>query len=844
MIRKALCAAFGLLLSQAALAQTVLLGERLPTSGLTLPPTSAATAEDAAAGVINPAGIGLMRGMQLEYFHDRNEELPSVVGDGLYFADTLFDQLAFGVSLEWIRPTVGVAWPDYRKDRYTLAWSPDPSVSLGVAYDAFSSSDPFLAALSSWDVGATYRPFSFLSLAGSIRDLDTPSLGSFVLPRQYDLAVAVRPFGVHDTLAVDYLFLGEQNAAALGEGPAYGQLGLTAHVGMGPGLSMLLGGALPISRSSGAPGPQPGAIFQVGLAVDTEHVGVVGAVAAPIAPWLPSQGDLTLGLRLSRESFESLPAPGRSYAVIDLEDALSPQTQTLATLLNPSEVDPFEQLIGGLDDAAKDQTLSGVLLRYGALPDVGLGKVEELRAAIERLRGHGKRVAVLLTGGGDHEYFLASAANEIFGIPQADYLLKGMAASEIFFGEGLQKLGVHVDVARVGAYKDAPDALTRNGPSAEQAEVDHELVAGGMRDYVYSVVQGRGVTEAAFRQTLARGISTAVQAKSERLLDDVLYPDEVGKKLGQLWGGPVILVGDYLSREPHRARWGQRPTIALVNVFGLITGGKSSSGGPFSVGKTSGAETIAQAIRTAAGDPQVAAIVVRVDSGGGDGEASELIWREIIRARREKPVVVSFGDVAASGGYYLAVAGDEILAEPDTITGSIGVFAIKPDLSGLLGKLGVHAFEQSETPHAGLLDLTRGWSPEELKIMQAYVDQFYDTFITRVAEGRKLPKAGVDEIGRGRVWTGAQALQRHLIDGLGSLQDAIDHAKARAHIPGIAQVEVEVFGSEAPLLGLGPPQADAGLLGKVLKANPDLAAVAVLPDGKPLAMPERSVTVK
>ncbi len=844
MKRIAIALALSTLCAPAALGQTVQLGERLPTTGLNLPPTSAATSEDAASPVINPAGIGLMRGMQLEYFHDRELGGPSIVGDGVYFADTLFDQLAFGASLEWIRPTAGTSWPAYRKDHWTLAWSPDPSASVGVSYSAFSSDDPFLAALSAWDAGATFRPASFLSLAASVQDFDTPSLGGFVLPRQYDVAVAVRPFGVHDSIALDYLFLGEQDVAALGEGPANGQLGLTAHVGLGPGLSLLFGGALPLSKSTGTPAPLLGPAVQVGLAVDTEHVGAVGAVGAPISPWQPGAGDLTLGVRLSRESFESLPAPGRTYAVIDLEDALAAPPQSLATLLRPAEVDPFEQLLGALDDAARDQTLEGVLLRYGSLPDVGLGKVEELREAVRRLRDHGKRVAVLLLGGGDREYYLASAANQIFGVPQADLLLKGMAANEIFFGEGLEKLGVHVDVVRVGAYKDAPDALTRSSPAPEQVEVDRALVAGGMRDYVAAVAEGRGLKPDAFRRTLARGISTAEQAKAEGLLDAVLYPDEVGKKMAELWGGPAFLVSDYLDRELHEARWGTRPTIALVNVLGLITGGKSSTGGPLGVGRTAGAETVARAIREAREDFSVAAIVVRVDSGGGDGEASELIWREIAEARRQKPVVVSFGDVAASGGYYLAVAGDEILAEPDTITGSIGVFAVKPDFSRLLGKLGVHSYLQAETPHANLLDLTQPWSADEQKVMQDYVDRFYDTFVTRVAEGRKLPKSQVDAMGRGRVWTGAQALERHLVDGIGSLPDAIDHAKARAQLPAGARVRVEVFGAGAPLLDLGAGQADASLIGKILAANPDLAALAALPSGKPLALPDRHLQLR
>lgn len=842
-LRLALLTLLALLPGALARAQTVSLGRRGPTDGLVLPPTSAATVDDAASGVINPAGLGLMRGFQLEYFHDREELSPSVVGDGVYLGGTLFDSIGLGASLEWIRPTGGVDWPAYRKSHWTLAYSPDRSLSFGVAYNAFASEDPLIASLTSWDVGITARPMEFLSLAASVRDLDTPSYGTLTLPRQYDLSLALRPFGPGYTVAVDYLVLGEQELAAEGLGPANGRLGVTAQLQIIRGLALLLGAGIPLSPGaqatpfSQAQATPLGTTVQAGLSLDLDHVGFIGAVGAGSQAIDPSHGALSLGLRLSAESFASPPAPSAQVAIIDLDDALAPPAQTLMSLVSPDETDPYESLLEGLGEAARDPALAAVILRFGDLAGLGLGKIEELRGAIGRLRAHGKKVLTVLEGGGDAEYYLACAADRVFGIPQADYLLKGFSAQQLFFAEGLAKLGARVDVVRVGAYKDAPDALTRNGPSVEQAEVTRSLLQNAMDRYLAAVTQNRGLAPEGFLQTLGRGISTAAQARADGLLDGIVYPDEIGEEAHKLLGRGVALTADYLARQLHSSRWSQPTEIAIVNVFGLITGGRSSLG-PMGLARSAGAATIDQALRDAANDPSVAAVVVRVDSGGGDGEASELIWREIQRTRKSKPVVVSFGDVAASGGYYLAVAGDEILAEPNTVTGSIGVFAVKPDLSGLLQKLGVHATTDALTPHADLQSFTRSWTQDETVTMQRYVDSFYDTFLTRVAEGRKLPKAVVDQLGRGRVWTGSQALDRHLVDGLGSFQDAVAHAKARAHLGKDRAVELVVFGPPHPLLGITSTQASLGVLDRLADEFPGLVPLLALDKGKPLALPE------
>jgi protease-4 len=257
-----------------------------------------------------------------------------------------------------------------------------------------------------------------------------------------------------------------------------------------------------------------------------------------------------------------------------------------------------------------------------------------------------------------------------------------------------------------------------------------------------------------------------------------------------------------------------------------------------------GADTVVELLRAAAGNPLARAVVLRVDSPGGDGFASDLVWRAVAEVRRRgKPVVVSMGDVAASGGYLVAAGADAILAEPTTLTGSIGVFALKPDLSGLLAKLDVNVESQQRGTNARIDTFTRAWTPEERAVVERQVAAFYSQFVGKVAEGRRLPAARVDEIARGRVWTGAQALERGLVDRLGSLDDALALAREMAGLDADARVRrleppasfpVSVVPGLAAFADDRPSPAQ-----RALARIPEVQAAALLGEmGTVLALPE------
>src|SRR5262249_47333077 len=333
-----------------------------------------------------------------------------------------------------------------------------------------------------------------------------------------------------------------------------------------------------------------------------------------------------------------------------------------------------------------DRTLAGLVVKIERLP-IGFAEAEELREELVRLRKAGKRVAVALLSGGDKEYLVATGADQIWVAPQSFLDVNGLTASAIFLGDTMQKRGIKWDVARVGAYKNAPDSLTRASMSREQRESLDAFLDSEVHRYEGLVGEARGVPPESFRKILEQGLLAPRSAVRGKLADDVVDPAQLAR------GGAALVpdgrwIGPYWPPVPER-RWGEPRRIAIVPVMGTITSGKSRSD-PFGIARSAGSETVQRALRDAETDPRVAAIVVRVDSGGGDGLASDIMYRAVLRARARKPVVATMGDTAASGGYYAAMGADWVLAQPTTLTGSIGVFVLKPGLEGLGKKLGIN----------------------------------------------------------------------------------------------------------------------------------------------------------
>ena len=790
-----------MLLPGLALAQTGLIVQpATPPRGVTLPPTSAALVDEATALAVNPAGLRFVGPGQLFYLHERNLARDQV-GDGVYLGTTLPGGMGAGFSLEWMR---GRGLPDYRKTSFGLALG-SRKLSLGVGYHHLSSRDAALDRLSGFDLGLTVRPTRFLSVAAVVKDVNAPMEGPFTLPRRYNLAVGVRPFGERVTLGADYL-------AAEGAWEN-GRLTYTLLAAVVPGLGLGAG-------FSHGLGSDRSLALQFAATLDTSGFGVTYAGGGAEGGGL----DHVVAVRLSSKKYPSLRLGGGSVAMVDLDDELRERGGTLA-LLGFREPDPYLRLTRWLDEATKDPRLKGVVLKVSGLPGVDWGKADELHQAVLRMRAAGKKVLAVLYSVDDRAYFVASAADEVYALPSASLLINGLAAHVLSLGGTMEKLGVTWDVARVGEYKTAPEQLTRRDMSPAQRETLEAYLDSQTAHDVAAVTKARRISPERLREAWATGILTATRARDLGLVDGVLLPEELDDKLKKLVPG-ASYDPTYSPRDERERRWTGRRRIAVVPVLGTIAGGKSRKS-PLGGEAVAGAETVALALERAQRDPTVAAIVVRVDSGGGDVLASELMYRAVLEAKKHKPVIASMGDVAASGGYYTAMGADEIWASPTTLTGSIGVFYFKPALRGLLGdKLGVNQETITRAPLADVLDPWKPWTEAERKAVQAWVDAAYDDFITQVAASRKLDKAKVDAVARGRVWAGTAAREHGLVDSMGGLVDAVEAARKRAKVPAGEELDLVVMGDARGLFSSlgGEPGIDAGLL-------PELNLEPALPPG-------------
>ncbi len=499
-------------------------------------------------------------------------------------------------------------------------------------------------------------------------------------------------------------------------------------------------------------------------------------------------GLVGLGLVFSEKTLRIEPA---TTLVLDFADTV---TEDMPTGGNSRffyrDTPTLWDYLHALDRAADDPHIEAVLLRIDTV-DLGWAKAEELRAKLAEVQERGTPVIAYLEGGGDLEYALASAAGVIYMAPNTDLNLDGLASYETFFKGSLDKLGVKADFEHIGEYKSAGEPFTRTTMSDAAREASESLLDETWGDLVAAVGESRDLDSAAVAALIDRGPFSSVQARSAGLVDSLIYPDELEDLLPGGAGGTQVLLEEYLDVLGAEMPAGVGPRIAIVHASGTIVTGESGSDPVW--GRTVGTETFLDALEEARDEPGVRAIVVRVDSPGGEVYASHLMWRGVREAARELPVVASFSDLAASGGYYLAMGADTIVADRATLTGSIGVIGGKFDLSGLYDKLGVSVDVQSRGANALFQSSLRGFTPAERERYRTDMFEEYKTFVGIVAENRGATVDSIDQLARARVWTGGQAEERGLIDEVGGLEHAVALARTMAGIEPDADVPVEIY---------------------------------------------------
>ena len=465
-----------------------------------------------------------------------------------------------------------------------------------------------------------------------------------------------------------------------------------------------------------------------------------------------------------------------AYLSLDVAGGLSEQPAPSWAGLLDSPRPSLRAMVEGIDRAAGDPRVKGIVVRVGPL-GAGWARVQELRDALVRFRATGKSSWAHLEYAGNLEYYLATGCERIAAAPTALLSVSGLSAEVTFFKGALDKVGVQAQFEGVGKYKNAPNQFTEIGFTDPHREQMESLVDSLYGQYVAAVAESRGLEEEQVRRIIDRGPFDAEEASTFGLVDELLYRDEIEERLP---GAERVGLARYV-RDGRGFGFDGRPKVALVYVVGEIMPGESDSS-PFGGSTLAGADTIGRGLRQAAEDDSIRAIVLRVDSPGGAGVAADAVWREVSRARLRKPVIASMGDAAASGGYYVAMNAHAIVAEPGTITGSIGVFLGKFSLGGLYEKLGLSHETVRRGDNAGIFSSWEPWTEEERARIRSLNQAFYRTFIAKAAEGRQRSTDEIDAVAQGRVWTGEQAVANGLVDRLGGLPVALDEARERAGI--------------------------------------------------------------
>lgn len=513
-----------------------------------------------------------------------------------------------------------------------------------------------------------------------------------------------------------------------------------------------------------------------------------------------------IGIIVLAESLGRPSVPDNSVLVLsvsgDLPDYI-PEDQ-LARAIGINQGQSFTSLLAQLKKAKVDDRIGAVLLDI-KFPRIGWGKAEELREAIKDYKTSGKPVYAYMELGMNREYYIATAADKIFVPPSGDLYVNGFAAEAMFYKGSLDKLGIEADVIQIGPkYKNAPDQYTRKEMGEGQREVINAVLDEYYGRFTSGIADARKKSVEDVRAIIDNAPYNARQAKEIGLIDDAIYEDqvyeEIKKRLDYKQDDKLRTIRGSEYREIPSDSLGlnKGERVALIFASGAINVGRSTDS-PFG-GSMVGSDTVVAAINDAAQDASIKAIVLRVDSPGGSALASDLMWNAIENAKKKgKPVVVSMSDVAASGGYYISCNADKIVAEPTTITGSIGVFMGKPVVKGFYDWLGITNEYVMRGKNSGIFRETEKWTPQERAKMEEGANNIYfNNFLPKVAAGRKMDAERANQLGQGRVWTGVQAKENGLIDEFGGLEKAIDLAKELASLPADKDVRRVVFPAPRP----------------------------------------------
>ncbi len=760
---------------------------------------------DSTSMVQNPANIAFMPGPELRYagyFLGDASEDPT---GGHAFAFALpfgFIPVSTGLRFDMVTPSrpssndMFGSKIDYQWLTWAIALGTD-TAALGFSFQRSFSSSDLAAGYGTWNAGLTLRPTDYFGMAGVIARVDAPTsqgfgdtdcgVGQCRLGTEYQLAGVIRPLGSDlFELGAEGNFVDEQGGYWI---PRF-----TADLGI-PGLGRIRGDVA---------WADPGELVGESSWVASTALVVQGNARS-------GSGELTLGTRYGSGLGDT--AEDRVWENIHVEVAAKSFREPRATdnfpyalrvrIEQTPSVREHTALLRNLwAMASEEPSLKGILLELRAKPASSLAHLEELQDALFHLRAKGKYVLCHIEAGDGASLFLCGgAADKTLLNPAGNIRYQGLKSQSFYIKGLLDKLGIQADFVRIGKHKSAPEMFVRKRGSKTAVDDRTDLLQQVELELSSSIATGRHMSVEALREKVANGPFSAAEAKTANLVDGFAFDDMLQKELEKATGSPLVLEGSPRGKT-RPSRFGPARRVAIVYVEGDMVDGRSTVF-PFVGIRTAGSYTIAESLQQVRKDPSIAAVVLRVETGGGSAMAADVIWREVQLTAAEKPVVVSMGSAAASGGYYISSPGSYVYANPLSITGSIGIFFGKVDVSGLLRKIGVNVETLKTTDRADADAIFRPFSDEERHALSGKIEQSYGLFLRRVADGRSLTTAEVDAVGRGRVWTGRQAKEHRLVDDIGGLRQALAKARVMGGIP-----------DDAPIIELPVPQMS--LLGRLL----------------------------
>ena len=688
-----------------------------------LPPNSVAMSDDALATYFNPAGLGTNRALNLYYLRTYHSDLS---GDDSFFISTPNS----GFSMEFVNADNDI---DFRRYSFSSGWHFGSGLFWGTSYSWINSDNSSYDRYKSLSVGLMYRN-RYISFGAIGRDLNRPKLFNEKLGRTYDIGIALRPGTWRAAFSVDMRKTQGLSDIEFGYG-----------VELRPIRELMLRGTFNSDRS-----------YDIRFGINIGNFGVG-----------------------TSNNFDEDRNTNAGVGYFHFSNAVLTKPIPRRRLLLDMDI---SQLDAGLRIARWDRDVVGAFFRING-SEYGMGRFQEIRDAIMDFRESGKVAMCYITSCSTGEYIIASACDVIMMHSRGEVRLIGLRSEQTYYKEGLDKIGIKAHLEHIGEYKSASDSLTRPNMSEPHRENLNLILDDLYNQLTTNIAESRGWENDYVKKLIDQGPFTANEAFKLKIVDRLLDVDRIEPIASELTGSKVTSIefNDYLKSGLYPHDWEvQKPKIAVIHAEGIMLTGESFTD-PFTGTKVMGDETIVRTIRYARNNDSIKAVVLRIESGGGLVIAADRIWNELILLKRKKPLVVSMGDIAGSGGYYIAAPADVIVAEPGTITGSIGVIGGKYSIKELYEKLGIKKEILTRGAHAAIYSNYTDYPPHEQKIFQKQINEIYVDFLSKVLHGRShLTREEVEKVARGQIWTGRQAKENGLVDELGGLNKALSIARKRA----------------------------------------------------------------